>query len=212
MNILLNDEQREKYKEVIESLAALCPELTQRKIARANIQQAFIYKMFYDLVVLGDNEWENFLCVGCHEDTAYEALNGMDFKVHGIDPFSNGITLDAYFKLKDGKKLFNIIFSTSVIEHVEDDEQFIDQICKLLYPGGTAILTCDFKEGWKPGDDKPGEDYRLYTKHDLLGRLHKILIANNCGLVGDINYEGEPDFTYGIHKYSFATYVFRKDY
>ncbi len=209
MNILLNDTQREKYKYIIELLTELCPKLIERKIARANVQQAFVYDMVYELAIKND-DWSNFLCVGCHEDTAYEALSKKHFRIGGIDPLSSGMTLNDYFNFNNGKKLFNIIFSTSVIEHVEDDEQFIDQICKLLYPGGTAILTCDFKEGWKPSDDKPGEDYRLYTKHDLLGRLHKILTANNCSLVGDINYEGEPDFTYGIHKYSFATYVFRK--
>ncbi len=210
MNILLNDTQREKYNGTISEMTKICPELIARKIPEANVQQAFVYDQVMQLSIAGDR----ILCIGCFEDSAYESLLKTGWNLMAIDPLSNitrqNFTLNSFFNAYQNRN-YNIIFSTSVIEHVEDDEQFIDQICKLLAPGGTAILTCDFKEGWKPGDDKPGEDYRLYTKHDLLGRLHKILTANDCSLVGDIDYEGEPDFTYGIHKYSFATYVFRKE-
>ena len=66
---------------------------------------------------------------------------------------------------------FDIIISTSVIEHVEDDEQFINEMAYLLRVGGSGILTCDFKDNYKKGDDIPDADYRFYTKKDLNERL-----------------------------------------
>ena len=62
------------------------------------------------------------------------------------------------------KQSFDIIISTSVIEHVEDDEKFIEDIAYLLKKGGYAILTCDFNDYYKKGDDIPDGDYRFYTK------------------------------------------------
>lgn len=203
MNIILNDTQREKYKEAISDLFLLCPETMTRKIARANVQQAFVF----DTIKLIGNKDCHILSVGSFEDTAAEALSKLGYKITGIDPAIN-CSLESFFKTA-GRK-YDIIFSTSVIEHVEKDEQFLDQICKLLEIGGYGILTCDFKDGYKNGDNKPGEDCRLYTKYDLLVRLNEILKKNNCKMIGDINYDSPPDFTYGVCTYSFATYMFQK--
>src|SRR6185503_6174263 len=118
----------------------------------------------------------------------------LHIKVIGVDPVMN-MSLDTFFKLTKDK--FDIIFSTSVIEHVKDDELFIEQICKLLKPEGYAILTCDFRDDYKEGDPKPVEDERLYTKHDLTVRLNNIAKQDGCEMIGEINYDGEPDFCYG---------------
>lgn len=42
MNTILNDSQREAHKSYIDELHSLCPNTIQRKIPRANIQQAFV--------------------------------------------------------------------------------------------------------------------------------------------------------------------------
>lgn len=204
MNILLNDPQRELYKDSIKELETLCPETISRKIKRANIQQAFIYREVEKLSSLDSK----ILCVGSFEDTAFEILEKRGYDVYGIDPAIN-LDLNTFFKSVTNK--YDTIFSTSVIEHVEDDELFLDQICKLLNPGGYGILTCDFNNEYAPGKPKPTEDYRLYTKHDLLSRLYSVLDSNNCDLYGYINYDSYPDFKYSGCIYSFATYVFKKN-
>lgn len=203
MNILLNDPERETYKDAIAELSRLCPETILRKIPKANVQQAFVFDMVKKLCFKNDD----ILCVGSYEDTACESLKAIGYRVTDIDPAIN-CSLDEYF-ISTFRK-FDVIFSTSVMEHVGDDEIFIDQICKLLKLGGHAVITCDFNNDYIRGGAKPSEDMRLYTKHDLLGRLNNILIKNGCSLIGDINYDAKPDFQYSGHTYSFATYVFRK--
>ena len=204
MNILLDDTQREEYKDIIELLFKLCPDTMQRKMVRANVQQAFVFNMVGSLYKKNCN----ILSIGSHEDTAYEALKQLRIDVIGIDPLLN-VSLGTFYEITRDK--FDIIFSTSVIEHVKDDELFIEQICKLLKPEGYAILTCDFRNDWKEGEPKPSEDFRLYTKQDLTVRLNNILKQNGCEMYGEINYEGEPDFAYGVYWYSFGTFCFKKN-
>lgn len=207
MNKVLTNKQRENYKGVISELFQLCPDMMSRKIPEANVQQAFILDTVRKLC--NENKETSILAVGSFEDTALEALIKTGYcNFVAIDPAVNE-SLDTYFKRSDEK--FDIIFSTSVIEHVQDDELFIDQICKLLNVGGHCTLTCDFRNDYKEGNGKPGEDFRLYTKNDLLVRLHKILESNNCSLVSEPDYDHEPDFVYGIYTYSFATYTFKKN-
>ena len=176
----------------------------ERKIGRANVQQAFVFSMVMDYA----KPDSKILSVGCYEDTAYEALQKLSIPVIGIDPLLN-TSLSTFFKLTHDK--FDIIFSTSVIEHVQDDEEFITQICGLLKPNGIAILTCDFRNDYIKGDPKPGEDARLYTEYDLCVRLNKVLEANGCKMFGEVNYSGEPDFWYGMFHYSFGTFCFIKN-
>lgn len=204
MNRLLDNSWREYFKGTISLLDTLCPETMARKINEANVQQGFIY---YKVMQLLNTPDKSILCVGSYEDTACEAMQKIGVNVTAIDPVIN-MSLSTFFKVNKNK--FDIIFSTSVIEHVENDEQFIDEICKLLNSGGTALLTCDFREDYKEGDNKPGEDKRLYTTYDLTVRLSNILKENNCELIGVSDYSGEPDFVYGVHKYSFASFCFKK--
>lgn len=206
MNTILTDEKREFYKPVIDEMWQLCPIMMERKLERANCQQAYTFDTTRKFV---SGKEAKILSVGAYEDTASESLLKLGYNVICIDPALN-TDLDGYFKSSE-KEIFDVILSTSVIEHVPDDETFLEQICKLLKPGGHGVLTCDFKDGWKGGDPKPDEDHRLYTKHDLLGRLHKVLIDNNCSLVGEPNYDYPPDFQYGVYTYSFATYTFMKN-
>jgi SAM-dependent methyltransferase len=179
------------------------PDMMSRKVPEANVQQAFVYETVLDLEVVGSR----ILSVGCYEDTAFELLKLLEFNIAGIDPVIN-YDLHTY-KEKTHYK-FGVIFATSVIEHVKDDEQFIQDICDLLEVGGRAILTCDFNNNYKPGDPLPYSNYRIYTEHDLNSRLRKIIENNYCILMGKPNWKGEPDFWYQGHNYSFATLTFWK--
>lgn len=209
MNTILTDKYREEYKPVIQELFEHCPEMMSRKLELANVQQAHTFDMTRKL----STKDSKILCVGSFEDTACESLQALGYYVTGIDPAVN-VGLNDFFEHNQqsiSPRKFDVIFSTSVIEHVPNDEEFIDQICKLLSPGGYGVLTCDFRDDYKEGDPKPGEDFRLFTKHDLLVRLNEVLVANNCSLVGEPDYDYPPDFWYGNYNYSFATYTFRKN-
>jgi hypothetical protein len=107
---------------------------------------------------------------------------------------------------------YNIVFSTSVIEHVEKDETFVRDMISMTAPGGYAVLTCDFDDKWRPGQVKPSTDVRLYTKEDM---------ARLIAAMGDVELVDEPDWTRdhldftiseaGIEmRYAFATLVVRR--
>ncbi len=207
-NRILDEEARSEYKSVIEQMFAYVPQMMQRKIPEANVQQAFVLDTVYRFA--SHLTSPKILCVGSHEDTAAASLKMIGYSIVEIDPSIN-YDLDTYYNLPSTRKVsFDIIFSTSVIEHVENDELFITQIASLLAPGGVAILTADYNDQYKPGDPIPQEDFRLYTQEDFKERLLPLL--KDCELVNAPQWEcRNPDFTYSGCHYTFATLVFIKN-
>jgi SAM-dependent methyltransferase len=208
MNKLLTDKDRNYLKPSIELMWVSCPEMMKRKIGRANIQQGFVLSEIVRLVKLKKDA--KILSVGCFEDTAFETIKKLGYDAIGIDP---AIDFDLHSFLNgktDLKYGFDIVFSTSVLEHVKDDEEFIQDMCTLLNKGGYGILTVDFNNDYKVGDKLPHTDLRFYTKYDLEVRLNNVLKKNNCTLVDKPEWEGKPEFTHDGCIYSFATFVFRK--
>ncbi|MEO7045230.1 MAG: hypothetical protein ABI091_07950, partial [Ferruginibacter sp.] len=131
--------------------------------------------------------------------------------VDEVDPMINYFLQEFYTKPTTKKSFYNIVFSTSVIEHDPHDQSFIECIEGLLSPGGIAVITCDYKDGWKPGDLKPDVDARFYTKEDLQKRLLSYL--KNSVLLDEPDWNcTNPDFLFeGKYQYTFATFCFRKN-
>jgi SAM-dependent methyltransferase len=206
-NIALDDVERSRYSNDVQEMKQKVPEMMSKKIAEANVQQAFI-KSAVEHFSKGQQNL-NILCVGSFEDTAYETLRAKGYSITAIDPAID-VDLSAFYQRKSTTKAsFDIVFSTSVIEHVRDDEMFISQITDLLAVDGVAILTTDFFDGYAEGDVKPCTDYRLYTIKDLLLRL--VPLMHCCSLVGPHFWQrSSPDFMFEGAKYSFASLVFRK--
>jgi SAM-dependent methyltransferase len=207
-NRILDNEARRLYKHSIKALYKIIPEWMGRKNKKANVQQGFVLDTVVKLSKNRRNQ--RIMSVGCFEDTAYGALKILGYDVVGIDPVLN-YDLDTYLSKPSVKKEgFDIVFSTSVIEHVKDDSTFLKNMCALARKGGYIIFTCDFKEGYKEGDLKPGSDFRFYTK-ERLGYL--ISQADNCVLADKPKWNcPKPDFDWGMgrNKYTFASVVLRK--
>jgi len=208
-NRILDDEARKIYEPTVEFLKTLVPRTMSKKIERANVQQAFVFDTVYRFIK--QNNASKLLCVGSYEDTASMSLIKMGYNIEEIDPMINYFLQDYYTKPSIKKSNYDIVFSTSVIEHDPHDESFIKCIEGLLAPGGVAVITCDYKDGWKPGDLKPDVDARLYTKNDLEKRLLSYL--PNSTLVDVPNWEcPNPDFVLAEkYRYTFATFVFKKN-
>jgi hypothetical protein len=202
-NVILNDIYRQKHANTIQYFYQKFPTLMQRKIAEANIQQAWMYDKILEFV----NSESHVLCVGSYEDTAFYALCNKMSYVIGIDPLYD-YDLASYREQSSQK--FDVVFSTSVIEHVQDDESFIADMCAMLKNTGVGIITCDFNDNY-PDAPKPSADARLYTIHDLTVRIPAILKQNGCSVIGDFSYHNDVDFHYEGCKYGFATLVFGKD-
>jgi len=207
-NRILDNDARHMYKPVIDALYDLLPGMMSRKIPEANIQQAFVLDTVQKY--LPNHESPKILCVGSYDDTAAAALKKHGCLIDEVDPVLNYDLNTFMDKPSTIKYSYDVVFSTSVIEHVEDDELFIKQIYDLLAPGGTAILTCDYKDQYKPGDPLPPEDFRLYTQKDFKERL--LPLIKDGSLVDTPRWDcTDPDFAYAGCRYTFATLVFRKN-
>lgn len=207
INRLLLNKDRTKYKRLIQDMFAACPEMMARKIPEANVQQAFVIEAVQAIVKKKPNA--RILCVGSYEDTATEYLGQQGIVITNIDPMEN-IDLAAFHARNP--EPFDVIFATSVLEHVGDDETFISQIGDLLKKGvgATAILTCDFNNAYKSGADVPATVVRQYTKKDLRERLPAVLETVGCKVIGKPTYAGKNDFLYQGHTYCFASFVFKR--
>lgn len=207
-NMILNNNARKLYEPVVKHLLKLVPKTMAKKIPEANVQQAFVFDTVYRH--LGDYEKPKVLSVGSFEDTASMSLIKMGVEVEEIDPMFNYYLQEFFTKPNVIKGSYDIIFATSVIEHDPNDESFMICVSELLAPNGIFVMTCDYKDGWKPGDPKPGCCERLYTKDDLESRL--LTYMKNCRLIDEPNWEHTiPDFVFGDYDYSFATLVVKKE-
>jgi SAM-dependent methyltransferase len=207
-NRILDDSARVLYEPVIQKLFEFVPKTMAKKIARANVQQAFIFDTVFRY--LSNYQQPKLLCVGSYEDTASIGLQKMGYTVDEIDPMINYFLQEFYTKPSVRKESYDIVFSTSVIEHDPNDQTFMKCIEGLLKPGGIAVITCDYKDGWKPGEPKPIEDARFYTKTDLTNRL--LSYVPQSYLVDAPQWDcANPDFNYlGKYQYTFASFVIRK--
>jgi SAM-dependent methyltransferase len=178
----------------------------KRKVEKANIQQGFVL----DTVIRLTREIVDpkLFCAGSFEDTAFAALKKLGYDVSGVDPVLD-YDLDTYLTKPSIKtNYFDAVFSTSVIEHVEDDLNFLRKMAALTRRGGYVVLTCDFKEGFNAGDPKPGCDYRLYTQEHLQYLLSKL---PELALVGEADWRCPiPDFGIAPIQYAFASIVLQK--
>ena len=189
-------------------IGRLVPNTMKRKIREANVNQAFVF----DTVIRSSqaNKRARILCIGAFEDTACMALIKMGYSVDEVDPLLNYDLETFVTKPTVRKNAYDIIFSTSVMEHVKDDENFLLIAYNLLVQGGIFIATVDFKDSWTIGESKPIVDERLYTAFDLEKRLPSSVPG--FVPVGEKNYHNfECDFQLNEKNiYSFASMVLRK--
>lgn len=208
LNNILDDKARELYRGTIKQMFDYLPDLMERKIPEANVQQAFVLDTVYKII--SRIEHPKILCVGSFEDSASESLKALGFEVEEVDPMVNYDLATFMTKPTTVKNSYDVVFSTSVIEHVEHDEQFLMDIAALLKKGGVAVLTCDYCDSYRPGDPKPVVDFRFYTQKDIKERL--LVKVADCSLVGEPRWDcPNPDFHYDGFNYTFASIVLKKD-
>lgn len=205
INRILTDKDRELLKPALDTMIQLAPEMSARKFYDALVQQAFVFNYIRNNIPSSSH----ILSAGSWEDTAGEALKMLGYAIVDVDPAINTTLHNFYLR---NVNQYHAIISTSVLEHVEDDEQFIEDCCSMLIPGGIGVFTMDFRDNRYSGDILPPTDVRLYTEHDLTVRLPNVLTRKSCSLVDIPNYTDIDRWTYAGIPYSFATFVFERDY
>jgi SAM-dependent methyltransferase len=206
-NRVLDGQARSLYQPALAYMQRHLPDMMRRKIPAANVQQAFVLDTVSRLVQgLADPA---VLCIGSYDDTAAAALRLSGLALDEIDPVLNYDLATYLSKPTCRRHGYDIVFATSVLEHVREDERFLADIASLLRPGGVAVLTCDYDDGWRPGAPHPPEDFRLYTQRDFRERL--LPRTPDLELVDEPRWDcTEPDFEYRGVRYAFATLVLRR--
>lgn len=115
---------------------------------------------------LDSTEWSCLADLGCGEGVILEALYHMGYfagksifavdqsaerleKVRSISQNVICVNADAsYTTIESGS--VDLVISTQVIEHVDDDNAMVQEIHRILAPGGTAYIDTIFKKwyGW----------------------------------------------------------------
>ncbi len=105
----------------------------------------------------------------------FETLTGVKPEGVELDPILANIMKErgyvTYSGIEDTAGVFDLIFSSNVLEHIPDDEEVLRQLRRKIAPGGTlAIYVPAFKMLWSSMDDHVGH-YRRYNKADLASKL-----------------------------------------
>ena len=128
---------------------------------------------FYDGVIpeilssfLTSVKWANLLDLGCGDGALLDALKNQDYlqgkSVNAVDLSESRIDLVRQYNpeftcyvgdacsTQFPDSSMDFVISTQVIEHVDDDENLVREVYRLLKPGGIAYISTIFKKwyGW----------------------------------------------------------------
>lgn len=145
------------------------------------LKHLFPYEHFKELL-----QNKDVLEIGCGEGYGTNVLSGNVKSIIGIDvdakiiEHAKGkyVASNCHFSTYDGRRLpfpdasFDSVVSFQVIEHVQDDAQFVREIYRILRPAGIAVITTpNRKYRLKPGQ-KPWN--RFHIREYLGAELKKL--------------------------------------
>ena len=129
-NRILDDAARRMYAPMISFLHSIAPEIMAREIEAANVQQAFVFDAAGSLCRTAPR-----FCASAVSRTPLSCSQGDGGRVEEIDPVTN-FDLDEFVERPStARESYDVVFATSVLEHVEDDEKFMRPASEMLKPG-----------------------------------------------------------------------------
>lgn len=170
----------------------------------------------YALAIRAHDQWANTpaLCVGgpiYDVGGAGSPFFRMLDQVHVVDPHeADGRDLAA--TLREGSRLGAAVFCLSVLEHVEDLDQFCYHLTSLVAPGGLLFVTvdacgCPSHAAFAEVGDPPDQHHFHWMRRRLFGQadlreLAERLLDYQCAWLGarDLTYAGMQ-----VYDYTFAS-------
>jgi SAM-dependent methyltransferase len=205
-NRVLTVRDRVRLRHSIQELHQLCPDIMSRKLPDAVFQNAFIFEQVRKIAKPNNR----IILIGGYEDPIGPALESLGWDVTITDPCLDDRSLiDVVADSYCSNKRYDIVVSCSVLEHVEDDLAFLQGIYSIMAPGGTALLTTDFRHDWVPNVPKPTPDVRLYSL-DRLAFLVKSM-PESVWLDSPSWQAVEPYFFFDGSEYCFCSISLRND-
>lgn len=106
-----------------------------------------------------------------------------------IDPEQRQIILERGFRchknLSDIENKFDVIYTSNVLEHIEDDQDILNQLNSKLVDGGSLIIYVPAFQVLYSNLDRMVGHYRRYEKSDLIRKLKKAGFATNKSQYSD---------------------------
>jgi ubiquinone/menaquinone biosynthesis C-methylase UbiE len=108
-------------------------------------------------------------------DLGFSDVSGLDFSMEAIAHCESkgfaGVKQGDICAMPFPDEKFDLVLATDIIEHVDDDEQALHEIARVLKPGGRALVTVPaFKILWGL-QDRVAQHKRRYSKLELLDRI-----------------------------------------
>lgn len=103
------------------------------------------------LKLVPDGEGRRALDLGCREGNQTRWLRGRGYDVVSIDVekvFEDAQVVDANAPLPFANDHFDLVWSSEVIEHLEDPRATIEELRRITKPGGEIILTTPNSYMW----------------------------------------------------------------
>ena len=133
------------------------------------------------------------LDVGCGTGAVLEELTALGFRAEGLDmsPVAQGFCekKGLSVRLGDATALpfpdasFDVVTALDVIEHVDQDEKAIEEIYRVLKPGGTAIITVPAHAYLWSYHDVALHHKRRYSKSDFLQLVSRAGFSVHVGWI-----------------------------
>jgi SAM-dependent methyltransferase len=102
-------------------------------------------------------------------------------RILGQDPIDPSIVL--YAEIPEGAA-YNVIIAIDVVEHIENDAAFVDQLARHLASDGLIVICVPAFQFLWSAHDVFLEHYRRYRRRDLVHIMRKtgLLVADSCYL------------------------------
>lgn len=100
----------------------------------------------------------------------FRKLENLDYLTADLDSPIADVKMDIH-DIQYPENTFDVIFCNHVLEHVQDDKQCMRELCRVLKPGGLAIMQVPFERGREVTDEDPSitdpnERIRRFGQYD----------------------------------------------
>ena len=134
-------------------------------VARTNILKSQVEKY--------NDEIENFLDIGCGTGYFLSKISPIAENIYGVDPHEyKNLKIDNVIEgtvesLPFDNNSFDFVSCLDVLEHVQNPEDGLNSILRVLKPGGFAIITVPACQWLYGPHDKDNDHIRRFNKKDF---------------------------------------------